>query len=75
MASATGAQLDPSLPVLPLRDFKAQCEKEYIERVLRRTNWNFAAAARTLEIQRTYLHQKASSLGIRRPQMEAAEVA
>ncbi len=27
--------------LLPLRDFKEQCEKEYIERVLRRTGWNF----------------------------------
>jgi transcriptional regulator of acetoin/glycerol metabolism len=34
---------------------------------LRRTSWNFAAAARLLGIQRTYLHQKAAALGIERP--------
>jgi transcriptional regulator with GAF, ATPase, and Fis domain len=43
------------------------CEREYLEDVLRRTSWNFAAAARLLGIQRTYLHQKAAALGIERP--------
>jgi DNA-binding NtrC family response regulator len=70
-AGETGlVRLEQNLPILPLREFKARCEKEYIERVLKRTNWNFAAAARLLEIQRTYLHQKAAALGIRRPQAE-----
>ncbi len=67
-------RLGQSVPALPLRDFKAQCEKEYIESVLRRTSWNFSAAARLLEIQRTYLHQKAAALGIRRPQTEPLPV-
>jgi two-component system nitrogen regulation response regulator NtrX len=59
-------------PVLPLREFKTACEREYLESVLRRTGWNFAAAARLLCIQRTHLHQKAASLGIERPQGQAA---
>ncbi len=59
---------------LPLRAFKAQCEKEYIEHVLQRLQWNFTAAAKALEIQRTYLHQKVNSLGIRRPRDSAAKV-
>ena len=50
-----------------LKAFKTQCEKEYIESVLQRSHWNVAAAARILDIQRTYLHQKITSLGIRRP--------
>jgi two-component system, NtrC family, nitrogen regulation response regulator NtrX len=54
-------------PVIALRDFKAQCEKEYIEAVLRRTNWNVSKAAQLLDIQRTYLHEKMSALGIDRP--------
>ena len=54
-------------PVLALRDFKEQCEKEYIERILRRTDWNFTAAAKLLDIQRTYLHQKVQALKIQRP--------
>ena len=62
-------------PTLSLRDFKTQCEKEYIESLLQRTNWNVSAAARILDIQRTYLHQKAAALGLRRPQAEMAEAA
>jgi len=54
-------------PILSLRDFKAQCEKEYIESVLRRTNWNVSKAAQQLDIQRTYLHEKMTALGIVRP--------
>jgi two-component system, NtrC family, nitrogen regulation response regulator NtrX len=53
--------------VLPLRTFKTQCEKEYIELVLRRTDWNVTRAAEQLEIQRTYLHEKMTALGIRKP--------
>jgi two-component system, NtrC family, nitrogen regulation response regulator NtrX len=53
--------------VVPLRDFKSQCEKEYIEAVLRRTNWNVSRAAQLLDVQRTHLHQKIAALGIVRP--------
>jgi DNA-binding NtrC family response regulator len=65
-------RLVQTLPVLPLREFKAACEREYLESVLRRTSWNFTAAARLLGIQRTYLHQKAVALGIERPAAPAA---
>jgi two-component system, NtrC family, nitrogen regulation response regulator NtrX len=54
--------------VLPLQTFKSQCEKEYIEMVLQRTNWNVSRAAELLDIQRTHLHQKMTALGIRRPE-------
>jgi two-component system, NtrC family, nitrogen regulation response regulator NtrX len=50
--------------IRPLREFRAQAEKEYIESVLRRVDWNISAAARALEIQRSYLHQKMADLGI-----------
>ena len=60
-------RLVETAPILPLRDFKEQCEREYIESVLRRTNWNFVQAARLLNIQRTYLHQKIASLEIPKP--------
>jgi two-component system, NtrC family, nitrogen regulation response regulator NtrX len=66
---ATGLlRLADTSVTLPLRDFKEQCEREYIEAVLRRSNWNFTAAAQLLDIQRTYLHQKVVALGIERPQ-------
>ena len=52
--------------VMPLRQFRAQSERDYIESVLQRTNWNYTRAAELLGIQRTYLHQKCVSLGIRK---------
>ncbi len=60
-------RLDPGFSVLPLKEFRSLCEKEYIDRVLRRTGWNVSAAARLLDIQRTHLHQKLAALGSRRP--------
>jgi DNA-binding NtrC family response regulator len=57
-------------PVLPLREFRARCEKEYIEAVLRQTGWNVSAAARLLELGRTHLHQKLAELGTKRPGSE-----
>ncbi len=70
----TGLLLSPAtLPIVPLKDFKAQCEREYIESVLRRTRWNFTAAAKVLDVQRTYLHQKVKVLGIRRPGAEGED--
>ncbi len=74
-APETGLLLSSTtLPIVPLRDFKAQCEREYIESVLRRVRWNFTAAARVLDVQRTYLHQKVKALGIRRPGTGSEEV-
>jgi two-component system nitrogen regulation response regulator NtrX len=61
-------RMEEGAPVMPLRDFKSQCEKEYIEAVLRRTNWNVSKAAQLLDIQRTYLHEKMTALGIARPE-------
>ncbi len=74
-AQETGlVRLGSNPPSMCLRDFKTQCEKEYIESILQRTSWNVAAAARILDIQRTYLHQKTAALGLRRPQPELVEV-
>jgi len=57
-------RLSETAAPLTLRELKEQCEKEYIESVLRRTNWNFTAAAKILDIQRTYLHRKVAALKI-----------
>ncbi len=59
-------EIDNGQP-LSLRDFRARSEKSYIERILERSAWNFTAAAALLGIERTYLHQKAVTLGIKRP--------
>jgi two-component system, NtrC family, nitrogen regulation response regulator NtrX len=68
LPSSSGlVRIADSAPVIPLREFKAQSEREYIESVLRRTNWNVSRAAQMLGIQRTYLHEKMTALGIRKP--------
>jgi DNA-binding NtrC family response regulator len=59
--------LPASFPILPLRELKARVEREYVETVLQRTRWNVSAAARLLDVQRTYLHQKVRALGTHRP--------
>lgn len=50
-----------------LKEFRERAERGYIENVLRNCDWNFTAAARVLGIQRTWLHEKAAQLGVRRP--------
>jgi two-component system, NtrC family, nitrogen regulation response regulator NtrX len=60
-------RITETAPVMELREFKTQCEKEYIESVLRRTQWNVSRAAQLLGLQRTYLHEKMTALGIGRP--------
>ena len=54
------------LPDMSLKDFKTRCEKEYIETMLHRANWNYKDVAKRLEINRSYLHQKITGLGIQR---------
>jgi DNA-binding NtrC family response regulator len=66
-ANAGFVRLAERAEIVPLRLFKSHCEKEYIESVLQRTNWNVSRAAELLDIHRTYLHQKMVSLGIERP--------
>ncbi len=60
-------RLPTGRPRWSLKDLRGHCEREYIESVLRHTNWNIAAAARLLDLQRTYLHQKIGALGLQRP--------
>ena len=60
-------RLVETAPIVPFREFKEQCEKEYLASVLRRTNWNFVHAAKLLGMQRTYLHQKIAALNIPKP--------
>jgi len=68
-ASESGiVRIAETAPVMRLREFKTQCEKEYIESVLRRTEWNISRAAQLLDLQRTYLHEKMAALGITRPE-------
>lgn len=55
--------------LMPLRTFKTLCEREYIETILQRMNWDYPRVAEALDIHRSYLHHKITALGIdrRRP--------
>jgi two-component system nitrogen regulation response regulator NtrX len=55
------------VPALGLKELRARCEREYILHVLEEQGWNLSAAARSLGLQRTYLHAKLAALGIVRP--------
>ena len=68
-------KLADATAIVPLRHFRSQSEKEYIESVLQRTDWNVSRAAQLLEIQRTHLHQKITAHGIIRPGTEASPAA
>jgi two-component system nitrogen regulation response regulator NtrX len=74
LRGASGAGQPPLLrlaelaPDVTLRDLRQACEREYIEYVLARCDWNVTAAARILGVQRTHLHDKLTALGLRRPE-------
>ena len=66
--AATGLLHTANLtPFRPMREFRRQCEKEYLELVLHHVNWNVTAAARLLDLRRPHLHEKIRRLGLRRP--------
>jgi len=58
---------------LPLKEFKKNVEHDFIEKVLIKNGWNFSRTADALEIHRTYLYQKAQSLGIVVPDSPSPE--
>jgi len=60
-------------PLMPLREMRRAFEKEAIERALRETDGNVAAAARRLGLARTHLHQKISDLHVVRTNGPADE--
>jgi two-component system nitrogen regulation response regulator NtrX len=47
-----------------LQEARETAERESILKALDETNWNVAAAARSLGIERTNLHKKIRALGI-----------
>jgi DNA-binding NtrC family response regulator len=57
--------LEPSAPILPLRELRSLVEREYIERVLHHTAGNITEAAKLLDLQRSYLYEKMAKLGLR----------
>jgi DNA-binding NtrC family response regulator len=53
--------------ILTLREYRASCERKYIEKVLEDAGGNVSEAARRLDIHRSRLHEKLRTLGIRQP--------
>ena len=51
---------------LSLRDYRDRAESEYILATLRRCDWNISKAAAELGIERTNLHKKMRTFGIKR---------
>ena len=57
---------DESGERLTLRDYRNRVEKEYILRTLDEVGWNISRAATILGVERTNLHKKMRTYGIRR---------
>jgi two-component system nitrogen regulation response regulator NtrX len=51
---------------LTLREYRSRAEKEYIVQTLEEVGWNISRAATILGVERTNLHKKMRSYGIRR---------
>ena len=51
---------------LTLREYRGRAEKEYILQTLEEVGWNISRAATILGVERTNLHKKMRSYGIRR---------
>ena len=60
------AMLDEAGERLTLRDYRSRAEKEYILQTLDEVGWNISRAATILGVERTNLHKKMRSYGIRR---------
>jgi two-component system nitrogen regulation response regulator NtrX len=51
-----------------LRDARAQFERDYILKVLKEQDWNISKTAAVLGIERSHLHRKIKSFGIKTPE-------
>jgi DNA-binding NtrC family response regulator len=60
------SQLDEGGERLTLRDYRSRAEKKYIIETLDEVGWNISRAATILGVERTNLHKKMRSYGIRR---------
>jgi DNA-binding NtrC family response regulator len=64
--SGRPATLDDAGEHLTLREYRARAEKDYILQTLDEVGWNISRAATILGVERTNLHKKMRSYGIRR---------
>jgi len=60
------SKVDEAGERLTLRDYRSRAEKNYIMETLDEVGWNISRAATILGVERTNLHKKMRSYGIRR---------
>jgi two-component system, NtrC family, nitrogen regulation response regulator NtrX len=60
----------PSAVASNLREAREGAERDHILRALEETGWNVSSAARTLGMERTNLHKRIKSLGLRRSSIQ-----
>jgi DNA-binding NtrC family response regulator len=65
-ASDLPAMVDEAGERLTLREYRSRAEKDYILQTLDEVGWNISRAATILGVERTNLHKKMRSYGIRR---------
>jgi transcriptional regulator with GAF, ATPase, and Fis domain len=65
-ASELPAMVDEAGERLTLREYRSRAEKDYILQTLDEVGWNISRAATILGVERTNLHKKMRSYGIRR---------
>jgi two-component system, NtrC family, nitrogen regulation response regulator NtrX len=56
----------PARPSAGLQEVRDSAERERIRQALQQTDWNVSAAARLLDTERTALHKRIRTLGLRR---------
>jgi two-component system nitrogen regulation response regulator NtrX len=56
----------PNAATSNLREARDSAERDHILKALEETGWNVSSAARTLGMERTNLHKRIKSLGLRR---------
>jgi DNA-binding NtrC family response regulator len=52
------------------QDFKDYAEKEFIERKLRKNNWNITKTSEEIDIQRSHLYNKIEKFGLKREDLD-----
>ncbi len=63
----------PSEPRLTLKEYRDRAERLYIIEVLASLEWNISRAAIILGVERTNLHKKIRSYGIKRGESRRGE--
>ncbi len=66
MVALPGLQLQGGTPRESLREYRERAEREFIVATLNHFDWNISRASVVLGVERTNLHKKMRSLGIKR---------